>query len=142
MSLDLTYEWRGVISDREMVGLVDSYGGSSELGWWDRIRLFSLGWVVCRAVDGSVAGFVNVAWDGADHAFLVDTKVRADLHRQGIGTALVRLATQQAKVAGCEWLHVDYDERLVPFYVGACGFRSTPAALIHLREIRVATSPA
>jgi GNAT superfamily N-acetyltransferase len=142
MSAEINYEWRGAITDREMVQLVDSYGGSSEVGWWDRIRPFSMGWVVGRLVDGGVAGLVNVAWDGGDHAFLVDTKVRADLHRHGIGTVLVRIATQQAKDAGCEWLHVDYDERLAPFYVGACSFRSTPAALIHLPDFPVTTRSA
>jgi GNAT superfamily N-acetyltransferase len=142
MSLEINYEWRGAMGDPEMVELVHSYGGNSELGWWNRIRPFSLGWVVGRLVDGSVAGFVNVAWDGADHAFLVDTKVRGDLQRQGIGTVLVRIATQHAQVAGCEWLHVDYEEPLEPFYVGACGFRSTPAALIHLPDLRVTTPSA
>jgi GNAT superfamily N-acetyltransferase len=128
----VTYEWRGEITDDEMVALVESFGGNAEAGWWDRIRPHSLGWVVARLDDGSVAGFVNVAWDGGDHAFLVDTKVRADLHRRGIGTALVRVATAQARAAGCEWLHVDYEARLEPFYVDACGFRPTPAGLIRL----------
>jgi ribosomal protein S18 acetylase RimI-like enzyme len=128
----VTYEWRGAITDDEMVALVESYGGNAEAGWWDRIRPHSLGWVVARLDDGSVAGFVNVAWDGGDHAFLVDTKVRADLQHRGIGTALVRVATAQARAAGCEWLHVDYEARLEPFYVDACGFRPTAAGLVRL----------
>jgi predicted N-acetyltransferase YhbS len=91
--------------------------------------------VVARVRDGSLAGFVNVAWDGSDHAFLVDTKVRADLQRQGIGQNLVRLATQHARSAGCEWLHVDYTQQLTRFYVKACGFRPAPAGLIHLPSL-------
>lgn len=125
------YEWRGAISDLEMVALVDSYGGNSEAGWWDRTRPHSLGWVVARAGD-NIVGFVNVAWDGGDHAFLINTKVRGDMQRRGIGTALVRVATQHARDAGCEWLHVDFEPHLRAFYFDACPFRPTDAGLIRL----------
>jgi hypothetical protein len=37
--------------------------------------------------------------------------------------------------AGCEWLHVDFETRLTPFYIEGCGFRPTPAGLIHLRSL-------
>jgi ribosomal protein S18 acetylase RimI-like enzyme len=131
----IEYRWRGDISDAELVALIESYGGSSEVGWWDRIRPYSLGWVTARLSTGEVVGFVNVAWDGGDHAFLIDTKVRSDLQHQGIGTRLVRVATEHAKQAGCEWLHVDYDARLAAFYVEACEFRATAAALIHLVDL-------
>jgi hypothetical protein len=33
---------------------------------------------------------------------------------------------EQAKSAGCEWLHVDYEDELTLFYVGACHFHSRP----------------
>jgi GNAT superfamily N-acetyltransferase len=135
MAVPVSYEWRGDISDAELVALTDSYGGASAVGWWDRIRPFSLGWVVARLPNHESAGFVNVAWDGCDHAFLIDTKVRADLRHNGIGTELVRIATRNAKQAGCEWLHVDYEERLAPFYEGSCGFRLTRASLIHLHDV-------
>jgi predicted N-acetyltransferase YhbS len=115
-----------------MIELVRSHGGRAEEGWWERIRPQSLGWVVARAEDGSVVGFVNVAWDGGDHAFLLDPKTRGGLQRQGIGTRLVSLAAQHAKAAGCEWLHVDFEPSLEPFYLEACGFRPTRAGLIHL----------
>jgi ribosomal protein S18 acetylase RimI-like enzyme len=130
----IEYHWRGDITDAELVALTDSYGGNSEVGWWDRIRPHSLGWVSARFGTGEVAGFVNVAWDGGDHAFLIDTKVRSDLQRRGIGTELVRIATEHAKQAGCEWLHVDFENRLEPFYIDACHFRPTTAALIHLPD--------
>ena len=136
MTPAIEYEWRGDIGDAELVKLTDSYGGISEAGWWDGIRPFSLGWVSGRLTTGDAVAFVNVAWDGGDHAFLIDTKVRFDLQRQGIGIELVRIATDHARAAGCEWLHVDYDdrERLEPFYIGACGFRPISAAVIHLRH--------
>ena len=105
MTPDLEYCWRGDITDVELVALTKSYGGIPEIGWWDRIRSYSFGWVTARLGNGAAAGFVNVAWDGGEHAFLVDTKVRSDLQRHGIGTELVRIAVEQAKRAGCEWLH-------------------------------------
>ncbi|MGX9900696.1 GNAT family N-acetyltransferase [Arthrobacter sp. SA17] len=53
--------------------------------------------------------------------------------RQGIGKKLVSVATEQARAAGCEWLHVDVDDHLKSFYFEACGFRPTNAGLIQLR---------
>jgi len=131
--LEIKFEWCGEISDAELVALTESFGGRSEVGWWDRIRPYSLGWVTARLADGASAGFVSVAWDGGNHAFLIDTKVRSDLQRQGIGANLVRIATDYALQAGCEWLHVDFDDHLRSFYFDACGFRATNAGLIALR---------
>ena len=96
MTIEIDYRWRGAISDAELVALTDSYGGNSMAGWWDRIRPRSLGWVAARAANGSAVGFVNVAWDGSDHAFLIDTKVREDQQHRGIGTELVRIAAHHA----------------------------------------------
>jgi GNAT superfamily N-acetyltransferase len=118
-----------------MVGLVHAHGGYAVQGWWDQIRAYSLGWVTARAADGAVVGFVNVAWDGGDHAFLLDTKTHSVFQRKGIGTRLVEVAARHAKVAGCEWLHVDFDPGLEPFYFAACGFRPAPAGLIHLPSL-------
>jgi GNAT superfamily N-acetyltransferase len=128
----VTYRWRGPLTDAEMVDLVASHGGSPEAGWWDRIRPYSLGWVAARDVAGRLVGFVNVVSDGGDHAFLIDTKTRGADQRKGIGTRLVQFAAQHAKSAGCEWLHVDFEAELAPFYFDACGFRPTAAGLIHL----------
>ena len=130
----MRFAWRGDARDDELVALTDSHGGRSEAGWWDRIRPHSLGWVTARDGDGRLVGFVNVAWDGCDHAFLLDTKTCGDRQREGIGTELVRVAAAHAREAGCEWLHVDFDERLAPFYLGACGFVAAPAGLLHLAE--------
>ena len=118
-----------------MVVLVHAHGGRAVDGWWDQIRPHSLGWVTARAADGAVIGFVNVAWDGGDHAFLLDPKTHGAFQRKGIGTRLVELAARQAKAAGCEWLHVDFDPEHEPFYLDACGFRRTPAGLIHLASL-------
>jgi ribosomal protein S18 acetylase RimI-like enzyme len=127
------YLWRGDASDAELVALVEAHGGHSEAGWWDRIRPFSLGWVTARLPGGELAGFVNVAWDGGAHAFLIDTKVASAYQRRGIATELVNEAVRQARHAGCEWIHVDFEDYLAPFYFTACGFRPTSAGLIKLR---------
>ncbi len=132
---DVQFAWRGEATDDELVALTQSYGGAAQAGWWDRIRPHSLGWVTARGSDGTLIGFVNVAWDGGDHAFLIDTKVRPDQQRRGIGTKLVRNAVDHAKEAGCEWIEVDFDEPLAPFYYDACGFTPTLAGLVHLPDV-------
>lgn len=130
---NITYRWRGAISDDEMVDLVRSHGGEPVTGWWDQVRPHSLGWVTARTGD-MVSGFVNVAWDGGDHAFLLDTKTRSEHQRRGIATSAVALAVAGARAAGCEWLHVDFRPELRSFYFDACGFRPTDAGLIQLRS--------
>jgi ribosomal protein S18 acetylase RimI-like enzyme len=132
----IRYQWRGALTDAELAGLVLAHGGAAAAGWWDQIRPHSLGWVTARSPSGLLAGFVNVAWDGGDHAFLLDPKVRTDQQRRGIGTELVRLAAWHSRAAGCEWLHVDFEPELAPFYLDACGFRPTAAGLIHLAELQ------
>nr|WP_246096226.1 GNAT family N-acetyltransferase [Streptomyces botrytidirepellens] len=115
-----------------MVDLVRSHGGKAVAGWWSRVKEHSLGWVGARDGDGALVGFVNVAWDGGAHAFLIDTKTRGSHQHRGTGTAVVRLAVNHARAAGCEWLHVDFEPGLRGFYVDACGFRPTDAGLIRL----------
>jgi ribosomal protein S18 acetylase RimI-like enzyme len=133
---DSVFAWRGDVTDAEMVELVLAHGGDAQAGWWDRIRPHSLGWVTARGRSGQLVGFVNVAWDGSDHAFLLDTKTRSDRQRRGIGTGLVRVAVEHVAATGCEWLHVDFEDRLAPFYFDSCGFRPTNAGLIDLRSLR------
>jgi ribosomal protein S18 acetylase RimI-like enzyme len=91
----------------------------------------SLGYV-CAYEGAELVGFVNVAWDGGSHAFLLDTTVHPDRQRRGIGSELVRRAAELARQRGAEWLHVDYEPRLAEFY-RKCGFRDTDAGLIRLR---------
>ncbi|QND38660.1 GNAT family N-acetyltransferase [Rhizobium leguminosarum bv. viciae] len=81
--------------------------------------------------DNQLVGFINVAWDGGIHAFILDTSVHPDMRRQGIATRLVREATRVARERGAEWLHVDFGPHLTGLY-RACGFRPTEAGLIKL----------
>lgn len=96
------------------------------------VLLQSLGFV-CAREGGTLIGFVNIAWDGGYHAFLLDPTVRSDMQRRGIGTQLVRHAIEIARSRGVEWLHVDYESRHSGFYA-TCGFRPTEAGLINLRQ--------
>lgn len=86
---------------------------------------------VCAYEGERLVGFVNLAWDGGIHAFLLDTTVHPAWQRQGIGRQLVALAVDAARARGIEWVHVDYEPRLEGFYRG-CGFRPTAAGVIRL----------
>ncbi len=97
---------------------------------WGPILRHSLGWVGAT-VNDQLVGFVNVAWDGGAHAFLLDTTVHADYQRQGLGRALVVEAAAMARSRGVVWLHVDFEDELGRFYQ-ACGFRPTSAGLLDL----------
>ncbi|WP_049580939.1 GNAT family N-acetyltransferase [Streptomyces sp. SBT349] len=130
----ITFAWCGPFNSAEVESL-HAAGFGHEPGdddWWARVRRHSLGWVCARRPGGTLVGFVNVAWDGGGHAFLLDTVVAPDAGREGIGTGLVTLATEGAREAGCAWLHVDFEDHLSGFYLDACGFRPTPAGLIPL----------
>jgi GNAT superfamily N-acetyltransferase len=130
------FEWRGGFSNTEVNALhAEAFGtriyDESEWDWVGLTERHSLGWVVARQ-DGDLVGFVNVLWDGLVHAWLQDTMVGTRSRGEGIGTELVAHAKEAAKAAGCEYLHVDFDEHLRPFYFDACGFTPTWAGLIAL----------
>ena len=104
--------------------------GSDWTGDLDRILDRSL--VHVGAYEGeTLIGYVNVAWDGGVHAFLLDTTVDPEFQRRGIAKELVRQVAEAARERGAQWLHVDYEEKLDGFYK-ACGFRPTAAGLIRL----------
>jgi ribosomal protein S18 acetylase RimI-like enzyme len=133
----ITYTWRGPFENGE-VGALHAAGFGHRVApedWQAQLRRHSLGWV-CARDSGPLAGFVNVAWDGAAHAFILDTVVAPDAQHQGIGSGLVALGAREARAAGCEWLHVDFEDHLRPFYFGSCGFTPTTAGLIALVPAR------
>jgi hypothetical protein len=106
------YEWRGSFTNQEVNGLhAEAFDHRLfEDDWNDQLGRLSLGWVAARDDQGLV-GFVNIIWNGLVHAFVEDT----------------------AAAAGCEWLHVDFEDHLRDFYLNACGFTPTNAGLIQLR---------
>lgn len=129
----LQYQWRGPFSNAELNALhAEGFGHPIlEDEWVSQVANHSLGWVSARDHDVLV-GFVNIPWDGGVHAFILDTLVAVGSRGQGIGTRLVAIATEHARAAGCEWLHVDFEDDLARFYLKSCGFTTTPAGLIQL----------
>lgn len=99
--------------------------------WRQLVETHSLGWLVARDQDGLV-GFANVVWDGFVHAWIQDVMVADRAGRRGIGAAIVRACADGARTAGCEVLHVDFDDDLTAFYIGACGFTPTSTGLLEL----------
>lgn len=86
---------------------------------------------LCAYYGEQLVGFVNIAWDGGAHAFILDTCTDPDFQRRGIATELVRQAALVARQRGAEWLHVDYEPHLEDFYRG-CGFRPSAAGVMKL----------
>jgi hypothetical protein len=129
----IEYAWRGVFDSAE-VELLHAECFEREPAVWDwagQVERHSLGWV-CARYDGVLVGWMNVAWDGAAHAFVLDTIVTGSQRRRGIATRLVAVGTVGARDAGCEWLHVDFEDHLTCFYLEECGFTATKAGLIRL----------
>ncbi|MFF2044624.1 GNAT family N-acetyltransferase [Kitasatospora sp. NPDC058170] len=151
--MTITYTWRGALDNTELDSLhAEGFGHPDQpvdltsdhpaeqpveqpveqpFDWLARLTGHSLGWVCARRA-GRLVGFVNVAWDGGSHAFLLDTVVATAAQRTGIGAELVTRAAAGAREAGCEWLHVDFEPHLRPFYLEACGFGPTEAGLLRL----------
>jgi GNAT superfamily N-acetyltransferase len=131
------YQWRGEFDSLEVNALhAEAFEtrvfDESEWNWRALVETHSLGWVTARQ-DDALVGFVNVLWDGLVHAWIQDTMVATSARGDGVGTLLVAVARDQAREAGCDWLHVDFDDDLKPFYFEACGFTPSNAGLIALR---------
>jgi GNAT superfamily N-acetyltransferase len=83
--------------------------------------------------DGRLVGFVNVAWDGGVHGFVLDPTVDPEFQRRGVGRRLLEEAVRAAREQRLEWLHVDFAPALEPFY-RAAGFRGTSAGVLRLGD--------
>ena len=97
---------------------------------WNPVLRRSLVYV-CAYQYRRLIGFVNVAWDGGTHGFILDTTVHPEMRRRGIGRSLVLRAASEARARHAEWLHVDFEPHLRRFY-DLCGFGPTEAGLLHL----------
>jgi ribosomal protein S18 acetylase RimI-like enzyme len=134
--MTIEYAWRGDFENEEVNALhAEAFDHPVFDGdgwdWQAQVQGHSLGWV-CARDRNDLVGFVNVAWDGVVHAFVLDTMVAMHARRRGIGTELVAIAVTEASNAGCEWLHVDFEDHLRAFYFEECGFAPTNAGLIEL----------
>ncbi|MEV6520837.1 GNAT family N-acetyltransferase [Longispora sp. NPDC051575] len=109
-----------------------AFGGDAvETPWRVRLAGHALTWVGAFD-DGRLVGFVQVCWDGGAHAFLLDTAVDPRWQHRGVGRRLVLAAADDARAAGCRWLHVDFEPDLEEFYLDGCSFRPTRAGLLAL----------
>jgi len=136
MTVTISYSWRGTFGNDEVNTLhAEAFNtpvfSTDQWDWQSLLERHSLGWVTARDEERLV-GFVNVISDGLVHAWVQDTMVALHARRQGIGTSLVEIVREEARAAGCEFLHVDFEDRLREFYYEACGFQPTSAGLIHL----------
>jgi GNAT superfamily N-acetyltransferase len=131
----IEYVWRGTFGNDEF-HVLHAEAFETRIfddDWVSSTERHSLGWVTAKD-DGQLVGFVNVIWDGLVHAWLQDVMVAKSHRGQGVATQLVAIARDHAAEAGCEWLHVDFDDELRPFYFDACGFKPTNAGLIALQR--------
>ncbi len=74
--MDVTYEWRGTFENDDLNRLHAEAFEHRVLDddWVAQVDRHSLGWV-CAYLGSELVGFVNVAWDGGVHAFVLDTMV-------------------------------------------------------------------
>ncbi len=129
---DIAYRLDPFPTDAELARI---WAGAWGEPWTGEIgKILSRSIVHACAYDGErLVGYVNVAWDGGSHAFLLDPTVDVDYQRRGIAEELIRRVAEAAGERGAEWLHVDYEAKLDGFYK-ACGFRPTLAGLIRLAD--------
>ena len=123
------YERRPALDPGALDALFAAAWGHPKPGY-ERVFRHSFTWVAAWS-GGGLVGFVNVAWDGDVHFFLLDTTVHPDWRRRGIGRRIVEEAIDACRGHG-EWLHVDADDELMRGLYGPCGFVATPAGVLDL----------
>jgi ribosomal protein S18 acetylase RimI-like enzyme len=126
----IAYSISQVVSDGELNSLFESAWPNHVWRSFQPVLARSLCWITAHDA-GALVGFVNLAWDGQDHAFVLDTTVRPDRQRVGIGRELVQQGIDYARQARLKWIHVDYEDPLKSFY-DACGFTHTGAGVMSL----------
>ncbi|HEX7077439.1 MAG TPA: GNAT family N-acetyltransferase [Candidatus Eisenbacteria bacterium] len=125
----IRYARRRDLDLRELDSLFAAAWGKPKPGY-ARVFAHSFTWVTASCGD-ELVGFVNVAWDGDTHFFLLDTTVHPNWQRRGIGRRLVQEAIEACRGRG-EWVHVDADQELMAGFYQRCGFRPTAAGLVRL----------
>jgi RimJ/RimL family protein N-acetyltransferase len=116
----IQFETRPTLDDDELQDLFARAWGEPKVDFGPVLER-SFTWIAAYS-ESRLVGFVNVAWDGGVHFFLLDTTVDPDHQHRGIGTELVRRAIAACRDHG-HWIHVDSGAELGGFYRGA-GFRN------------------
>ena len=129
---NIVYSVSPPVTNAQMNALFASAWDGHTEGDFSSMLAHSLAYI-CAFSGSDLVGFVNLAWDGGIHAFLLDTTVHREWQRRGIGRRLVQEAAAVTTDRGMHWLHVDYEPHLEQFY-RECGFHSTLAGLLRLRE--------
>jgi len=124
------YRHRSSVDHEELQRLFERAWGARKADFRP-VLARSFTWIAAYA-GAALVGFVNVAWDGGVHFFLLDTTVHPDWQHRGIGAALVREAIDACRGAG-EWLHVDSSSELMEFY-RRCGFSDTAAGVLSVKR--------
>jgi ribosomal protein S18 acetylase RimI-like enzyme len=132
MNSEVTFRRGERPETRQLHELFEAAWGNPKTGY-ERALDHSFTWITAHA-DDRLVGFVNVAWDGDIHFFLLDTTVHPDWQGGGIGRRLVDEAIDACRGRG-EWLHVDADEQLMARLYGPAGFEPAPAGLVDLTNV-------
>lgn len=131
MDAKIRYDRRPALDEQVLQALFEAAWGAGKPRYND-VLARSFTWIA--AISGAeLVGFVNVAWDGGSHFFLLDATVHPQWQRKGIGRRLVEEAIDACRGRG-EWLHVDAPEGLMAGFYRRCGFSATPAGLLDLAE--------
>jgi ribosomal protein S18 acetylase RimI-like enzyme len=129
---EITYRVNPTVSNDELNALFADPLQNQEIIDFRLILERSLAFI-CAYQSVRLIGFVNLAWDGGVHAFILDPTVHPEFRRRGIGKMLVKKAVETAKQRGIEWLHVDFEPYLQDFY-DKCGFKNTRAGIMNLNS--------
>lgn len=135
----VVYSHRPDLEHEELQRLFERAWGSRKCDFRP-VLARSFTWIAARTVEGALVGFVNVAWDGGVHFFLLDTTVAPEWQHLGIGTGLVREAIADCQGAG-DWLHVDSSEELMESFYRRCGFSAVPAGILSVQGDGINAAP-
>jgi GNAT superfamily N-acetyltransferase len=130
--VDVAYLERASLDNDELQALfVRAWAGNGKVGY-DAVLARSFTWISAHH-GARLIGFVNVAWDGGVHFFLLDTTVDPDYRHGGVGSRLVVSAVDACRGHG-EWVHVDAGAELMERLYVPAGFGPAHAGTIDVRN--------